>query len=66
MDKATLIAAEKAAEYEYHKFFDMGATIEDCVKAGAEAYETIAGKPMENPIEFFGFDEETWEDIKGE
>lgn len=24
MDKATLIAAENAAEYEYHKFFDMG------------------------------------------
>lgn len=63
MDKSTLIAAENAAEYEYHKFFDMGATIEDSIKAATEVYEAIAGKPMENPLEFFGFDEETYSEI---
>ena len=64
MDKATLIAAENAAEYEYHKFFDMGATIEDCINAAKEVYEHIAGKPMEDPLGFFGYDEETYEDLK--
>ena len=64
MNKATLIAAENAAEYEYHKFFEMGATIEDCMTAAKEAYENIAGKPMEDPLGFFGYDEETYEDLK--
>jgi len=66
MNKTTIIAAETAAEYEYHKFFDMGATIEDCINAAKEAYEAIAKKPMEDPLGFFGYDEETYELIKDE
>ncbi len=62
--KETLAAAENAAEYEYHKFFDMGATIEDCINAAKDVYEHIAGKPMEDPLGFFGYDEETYNEIK--
>lgn len=58
MDKITKAAAEKAADYEYYKFFDMGATYEDSINAAKEAYENIAGEPMEDPLGFFGFDEE--------
>jgi hypothetical protein len=64
MNKSTRIAAEKAADYEYHKFFDMGATIEDCINAAKEAYENIAGESMKDPLGFFGYDEETYEEIK--
>ena len=64
MNKETIIAAEKAAEYEYHKFFDMGATIEDSINAAKEAYENIAGIPMEDPLGFFGYDEETYNEVK--
>ena len=64
MDKLTLIAAEKAADYEYHRFLDMGVTLEDSINAGKEAYENITGKPMEDPLGFFGYDEETYEAIK--
>lgn len=66
ISKDTSIAAENAAEYEYHKFFDMGATIEDCINAAKEAYENIAGIPMEDPLGFFGYDEETYNEIKDE
>lgn len=41
-----------------------GATIEDCINAAKEVYEHIAGKPMEDPLGFFGYDEETYEDLK--
>lgn len=64
MDKSTLIAAEHAADYEYHKFMDMGATLEDSINAAKEAYENIAGEPMEDPLGFFGYDEETYEELK--
>ena len=63
-DKQTLIAAERAADYEYHKFFDMGATVGDAIQAAAEAYEHIAGEPMEDPIGFFGYTQEDYEDLK--
>ena len=46
----TKAAAEKAADYEYHKFFDMGATVEDSINAAKEAYEVIAGEPIEEPL----------------
>ena len=64
MEKATLIAAEKAADFEFHKMEELGATLEDCVNAGAEAYEAVAGVPLENPFEFFGFDEDENETIE--
>lgn len=64
MDKITQQAAERAAEYEYHKFIDMGATLEDSINAAAEAYKAVAGEEMENPIEFFGYTEEDYEDLK--
>ena len=64
MDKITQQAAERAAEYEYHKFMDMGATIEDSINAAKEAYEVIAGEPMEDPLGFFGYDEEDYEELK--
>jgi hypothetical protein len=64
MGNETIIAAEKAADYEYHRFLDMGATIEDCINAAKEAYENIAGEPMKDPLGFFGYDEETYEDLK--
>ena len=66
MDKITKAAAEKAAEYEYHKFFDMGATYEDSINAAKEAYEVIAGEPMDDPLGFFGFDEEDYEELKNQ
>ncbi len=66
MDNITKAAAEKAADYEYHKFFDMGATIEDSINAAKEAYENIAGEPMEDPLGFFGYTEEDYEDLKNQ
>ena len=66
INKATKIAAEKAADYEYHKFMDMGATLEDSINAAKEAYENIAEMPMEDPLGFFGYDEETYEALKYE
>ena len=65
-NKSTKIAAENAAEYEYHKFMDMGATLEDAINAATEIYEAIAGEPMTNPLEFFGYDEEDYEALKNE
>ena len=64
MDNITKAAAEKAADYEYHKFFDMGATVEDSINAAKEAYEVISGEPMEDPLGFFWYDKEDYEELK--
>lgn len=64
VDKNLIKAAEVAAEEAYHWVYESGGTIEDSVNAGADAYERVAGEKMENPIEFFGWDEDSWDEIK--
>ena len=58
------IEGESAADVVYHQMYDCGATMEDCVNAAQEAYEEIVGEKMENILDFFGIDEDMWEDCK--
>ena len=64
ISKETQIAAERAAESTYHRMYDMGATMEDCINASADAYEDIAEEKMTDPLGFFGIDEEYYEEMK--
>ena len=59
-----IASAEIAAEETYHRMYDEGASMDDCVNAAQEIYESITGEKMENILEFFGIDEETWENCR--
>ena len=44
--------------------YDMGAPLEDCVNRAKNAYKGVCGEEMKNVFDFFGIDEEEWEEVK--
>lgn len=59
-----IYAAEAAAEEMYHRMYNLGATMEDCVNAAQEVYENIAGEKMKDILDFLGIDEEMWNEYR--